>query len=53
MSKKPEDNKPQSEKFVEKARELECDEDEAAFEAKLRRIAKQKSSEEKDKTPAR
>jgi hypothetical protein len=30
----------QSQRFVDKARELECDEDEAAFEAKLKKIAK-------------
>jgi hypothetical protein len=33
------DDKPQSERFIETARELGCDEDEAAFEEKLRRIA--------------
>ena len=32
--------KPQSEKFKDLARELECDEDEDAFKAKLRQIAK-------------
>jgi hypothetical protein len=30
--------KPQKQKFVEKARELGCDEDEAAFEEQLRKI---------------
>lgn len=46
MVKKSNNNKPQSEKFVEKARELECDEDEAALDDKLRRIAKQKPEKE-------
>lgn len=32
--------KPQSEKFADLARELECDEDEEAFKAKLRQVAK-------------
>lgn len=32
----------QSRRFIETARELECDEDEATFEEKLRRIAKAK-----------
>jgi hypothetical protein len=31
--------KPQHERFIETARELGCDEDEAAFEEKLKRIA--------------
>jgi hypothetical protein len=30
----------QTEKFKELARELECDEDEAAFEEKVRKVAK-------------
>ena len=38
MSKKP--NKEQSESFKTAARELGCDENEAAFEDKLRRIVK-------------
>jgi hypothetical protein len=33
-------------RFVEKARELGCDEDEAAFDAKLRAIARQKPKDE-------
>jgi hypothetical protein len=33
------DVKPQIEKFKEVARQLECDEDEAAFEEKLKKIA--------------
>ena len=32
--------KSQRQKFIDKARELGCDEDEAAFERKLKRIAK-------------
>jgi hypothetical protein len=40
-SRKPADPnaKPQIERFREMARELECDEDEAAFDAALRKIA--------------
>ncbi|MBW3618104.1 MAG: hypothetical protein KY446_10230 [Proteobacteria bacterium] len=34
------DPKPQADKFRELARELECDEDEAAFEKSVRRVAK-------------
>lgn len=33
------DNKRQADRFRELARELECDEDEAAFEDKLRKVA--------------
>lgn len=33
------DPKPQSDKFRDLARELECDEDEAAFEEKVRKVA--------------
>lgn len=33
------DDKPQPDRFRELARELECDEDEAAFEDAVRRIA--------------
>ena len=32
----------QTERFIEKARELECDEDEAKFDAALERILKTK-----------
>ena len=39
---RPADAKPQSERFIETARELRCDEDEAAFKAKLGAIARQK-----------
>lgn len=34
--------KPQSEKFKDAAREAECDEDEARWEEKLRKVAKAK-----------
>src|ERR1700730_12427040 len=37
--KKTTDQKPQRERFIETARELGCDEDEAAFDEKLKRIA--------------
>ncbi len=33
---------PQTERFIETARALECDEDKERFEAKLKRIAKAK-----------
>jgi hypothetical protein len=33
-------NRNQTQRFIEKARELGCDEDEAAFDARLRKIAK-------------
>jgi len=33
--------KTQGEKFIDLARELECDEDEEAFDERLRRIAKE------------
>lgn len=39
MQKKQTDTK-QSERFIETARELGCDEDEEAFKSKLKRIAK-------------
>ncbi len=40
-------DKPQIDRFKEAARALGCDEDEAAFDEKLRVIAKRKSKEEK------
>lgn len=40
--------KPQADKFRELARELECDEDEAAFEEKVRRVAKAPPPEKAD-----
>jgi hypothetical protein len=36
---RPESQTSQSERFIETARELGCDEDEAAFDEKLKRIA--------------
>ena len=42
-------DKTQRERFIETARELGCDEDEAAFDEKLRRIA---SAKPKRKVPA-
>ena len=41
----------QSDKFKEAAREAECDESEASFEDKLRRIAKVKPLPINDKAP--
>lgn len=35
----------QHQKFIDKARELESDEDEAAFEGRLRKIAKPEKAE--------
>lgn len=40
----------QSQKFIAKARELGCDESEAAFDEKLKRLAKAKPKP-KEKTP--
>jgi hypothetical protein len=40
MSKKQESQADQSKRFIETARELGCDEDEAAFDEKLKRIAR-------------
>ena len=37
------DNRSQSDKFKEAARELEADEDEKAWEERLRKVAKQKA----------
>lgn len=37
---------PQSDKFRDMARELECDEDEAAFEEKVRKVATAPKPEE-------
>ncbi|BBE34734.1 hypothetical protein [Sphingosinicella microcystinivorans] len=44
MTDKP---KPQSDKFKEAARDLECDEDEKAWEDRLRKVASQKPAPEK------
>jgi hypothetical protein len=42
MSKSPKDTRPQSERFIEAARELECDEDEDALKARMKRLAQTK-----------
>jgi hypothetical protein len=41
--------KPQADKFADLARKLESDEDEAAFDAKLREVAKHKPVPDKPK----
>ena len=50
MNKPPPDKTSQSERFIETARALGCDEDEAAFRDKLRVVARQKP-EGKTKPP--
>lgn len=46
------DKKPtQSERFREAARALECDDDEAHFDAKLKKVAKAKPKDEKPADP--
>lgn len=42
-------HKPQADKFRDMARELECDEDEAAFEDKVRRVATAPKQEVEEK----
>ena len=44
---------PQKQKFIDKARELGCDEDEAAFEERLRTIAKAQPPAPEKKKPRR
>lgn len=47
MTRKPiQSDKAQSERFIETARALGCDEDEAAFREKLRVIARQKPKDD-------
>jgi hypothetical protein len=41
----------QRDRFIETARELGCDEDEEAFRAKLRVIARQKPKDDPDPPP--
>ena len=41
----------QAQKFIAKARELGCDEDEAVFDEKLKSIASSKPRPEKDEPP--
>ena len=43
------ENSEQLDRFKEAARQLECDDDEAKFNAKLKKIAKAKSPSEPDK----
>jgi hypothetical protein len=47
----PLDAKPQSERFIEMARELGCDEDEAAFKEKLGQIARHKPRDDGAEPP--
>ena len=47
MSSQKTPRKSQKQKFADKARELGCDEDEAAFEDRLRRIVPKPKKEEK------
>jgi hypothetical protein len=42
MSKAPPIDKPQRQRFIEAARELECDEDEDALKARMKRLAESK-----------
>jgi hypothetical protein len=42
MPKSPKDTRPQSERFIEAARELGCDEDEDALKARMKRLAQTK-----------
>ena len=42
------DQMPQSDKFRDLARDLECDEDEAAFEETVRKVATKPSAPRKD-----
>jgi hypothetical protein len=52
-ARKPRDpnEKPQIERFREMARELECDEDEEAFKAKLAQIMRHKPNDTPKKLP--
>jgi hypothetical protein len=54
-ARKPRDpnEKPQIERFREMARELECDEDEEAFKAKLAQIMRHKPKIEPSKVPTK
>jgi hypothetical protein len=47
---RPQVDPEQSKRFIETARELDCDEDEAAFDEKLRRIATVKPKPKATKT---
>lgn len=48
-----EQDKPQADKFRDMARELECDEDEAAFEEKVRKVATATESVRERQAPAK
>ena len=48
---RPPDEKPQIERFREAARELGCDDDEAAFDEKLRRIMRHQPKVDPRKHP--
>ena len=50
MASKSTDSRPQADKFRDLARELECDEDEAAFEDKVRRVATAPKPREEDES---
>jgi hypothetical protein len=43
----------QSKRFIEKARELGCDKDEAAFEERLKKVAKAKAPHKQEPTNSR
>jgi len=43
--------KPQVDKFRDLARELECDDDEAAFDEKLKKLAKAPSGRPQERKP--
>lgn len=49
MAKQSTDPKPQADKFRDLARELECDEDEAAFDDKVRKVATAPKPESEEK----
>lgn len=44
----PDDPRPQAQKFADLARELECDEDEDAFDERLKKLATSKKPAEKN-----
>lgn len=48
MSSKKPDNSDQHKRFIETARQLECDEDKEGFEKKLKRIAQRKPKEDRE-----
>ena len=50
---KPQDGKQQSDRFIETARELGCEDDMDAFKRKLKVIARQKPKPEKPSKPAK